>query len=92
MTPETVIDLLRRALEMGALMAAPSILLVLVTGLAVSVLQATTQVNDANLAFVPKLIAVFLALVFFGPWMLELYVDFTRRIFLELPTLIGLGA
>ena len=79
MTPEAVIDVLRRALEMGALVAAPVILVSLVAGVAVSVLQATTQINDSTLVFVPKIVGVVVVLLLLGPWMHQVYVDFTRQ-------------
>ncbi|MDX1806924.1 MAG: flagellar biosynthesis protein FliQ, partial [Paenisporosarcina sp.] len=61
----------------------------LAVGLIVSVFQAMTQIQEQTLAFVPKIIAVFLALVLFGPWMLTLLLDFTRDLFQQLPQLIG---
>jgi flagellar biosynthetic protein FliQ len=88
MTPETVIDVMRRALEMGALVAAPVILVSLVAGVAVSVLQATTQINDATLVFVPKIIGVVVVLLLFGPWMLQHYIDFTRQTIMSLHLLV----
>ncbi|MGH7769111.1 MAG: flagellar biosynthesis protein FliQ [Candidatus Binatia bacterium] len=88
MTPEAVIDILRRALEVGGLVAAPIILVSLVAGVAVSVLQATTQINDSTLVFVPKIIGVVVVLVLLGPWMLQIYVDFTRQTILSLPLLV----
>jgi flagellar biosynthetic protein FliQ len=87
MTPETVIDVLRHALEIGAMVAAPVILVSLVAGVVVSVLQATTQINDATLVFVPKIVGVVVVLVVLGPWMLQLYVDFTREMILRLPSI-----
>jgi flagellar biosynthetic protein FliQ len=88
MTPETVIDVLRRALEMGALVAAPVILVSLVAGVAVSVLQATTQINDSTLVFVPKIVGVVVVLFLLGPWMLQVYIDFTRQTILNLHLLV----
>jgi flagellar biosynthetic protein FliQ len=88
MTPETVIDVLRRALEMGALVAAPVILVSLVAGVAVSVLQATTQINDSTLVFVPKIVGVVVVLLLLGPWMLQVYIDFTRQTILNLHLLV----
>ena len=89
MTPETVIDVLRSALGVGGMVASPIILVSLVAGVAVSVLQATTQINDVTLVFVPKMIGVVAALILFGPWMLQLYIDFTRQVLLTLPKVIG---
>ena len=85
MTPETVIDVLRRALEVGGLVAAPMILVSLVAGVVVSVLQATTQINDATLVFVPKILGVVVVLLLFGPWMLQFYIDYMRQMILTLP-------
>lgn len=89
MTPENLIDILRNALLVGCLIAAPAILFGLVAGVAVSVFQATTQINDFTLVFVPKVLATLLALVVFGSWMLQMYINFTREIIFNLPTVIG---
>lgn len=89
MTPDQLIDVLRNALQVGCLIAAPAILFGLVAGVAVSIFQATTQINDFTLVFVPKVLATLLALVVFGSWMLQLYINFTREIILNLPTVIG---
>lgn len=89
MTPEGLIDILRNALQAGGLVAAPAILFGLVAGVAVSIFQATTQINDFTLVFVPKVLATLLALVLFGSWMVQFYVSFTRDIIISLPTIIG---
>jgi flagellar biosynthetic protein FliQ len=84
MTPEAVIDTLQRAFQVGGMVAAPIILTSLVAGVVVSILQATTQINDATLVFVPKIIGVVAVLALFGPWMLQLYIDFTREMMMNL--------
>ena len=89
MTPETLIDILREALEVGGIIAAPAILFGLIAGVAVSIFQATTQINDFTLVFVPKVLATLLALILFGSWMLQMYISFTRQLIISLPTLIG---
>jgi flagellar biosynthesis protein FliQ len=89
MTPETVINLVRQGLEVTILVSAPLLLTALVTGLLVSVFQAATQINEMTLSFIPKLLAIFVALVVAGPWMLSLMVDFTRRLILGIPGMIG---
>ena len=89
MTPETLIDVLRHALEVGGVVAGPAILFGLIAGVAVSILQATTQINDFTLVFVPKILATLLAFVLFGAWMLQTYIDFTRQMILNLPNLMG---
>ena len=89
MTPEIVINLVRQALEVTVLLAAPMLLAALVMGLIVSVFQAATQINEMTLSFIPKLLAIFAAAVLAGPWMLSLLVDFTRRLFSAIPGIIG---
>ena len=89
MTPETVIDVIRQAIEMGAVIAGPILLVCLIVGVAVSVVQAATQVNDMTMVFVPKILAVIVTLVLCGSWMLQMYVDFTRQILRNLATPLG---
>ncbi|HVO95123.1 MAG TPA: flagellar biosynthesis protein FliQ [Terriglobales bacterium] len=89
MTPEALIDVLRNALQVGGMVAGPTILFGLIAGVAVSIFQATTQINDFTLVFVPKVIATILALILFGSWMLQMYLGFTRQMILSLPTVIG---
>ena len=88
-TPETIVGLVQQALEVTLLISAPLLLAALITGLVVSVFQAATQINEMTLSFIPKLLAIFAALVLAGPWMLSLIVDFTRRLFSAIPGLIG---
>lgn len=89
MTPTTVMDLGRSALEVGLMVAAPAFAAALVTGLIVSILQAATQINEMTLSFVPKLIVMFLTLLLAGPWMITVLTDFIRRLFTAIPTIIG---
>jgi flagellar biosynthetic protein FliQ len=88
-TPEGLIDILRHALQAGGVIAAPAIVFALVAGVAVSVFQATTQISDMTLVFIPKVLATIVALVLFGSWMIQYYVNFTREIIINLPTIIG---
>jgi len=88
-TPESLIDILRNALQVAAMLAGPALLFGLVAGVAVSVFQATTQINDMTLVFVPKALATILALILFGSWMLQMYIGFTREIITNLPTMIS---
>ncbi|MCX7177647.1 MAG: flagellar biosynthesis protein FliQ [Proteobacteria bacterium] len=89
MTPTTVINIGREALEIMLLVSAPLFIAALVTGLLVSVFQAATQINEATLSFVPKLLVIFVTLVVAGPWMLTLLTDYMRRLFEGIPGLIG---
>ncbi|MDX9700873.1 MAG: flagellar biosynthesis protein FliQ [Rhodocyclaceae bacterium] len=89
MTPSTVIDIGRQAVEVTLLMAGPLFLAALLTGLAVSIFQAATQINEMTLSFVPKLVAIFVTLVLAGPWMVTLITDFATRLITSIPSLIG---
>ncbi len=89
MTPESVMLVGRQALEMTVLVSAPLLLAALVTGLLVSLFQAATQINEMTLSFIPKVLAMFLALVIAGPWMLTLMTDYMRNLFTSLPSFVG---
>jgi flagellar biosynthetic protein FliQ len=89
MTPGTVMELGRQGLEMVLLVSGPMLLAALVIGLLVSIFQAATQINEATLSFIPKIVVMFMTLIFAGPWMLELMVDYIRRLFNSIPNLIG---
>ena len=89
MTPEMVMTVGQRALEMTLLLAAPMLLVALVTGLVVGAFQAATQINEMTLSFIPKLIALATTLVIAGPWMLKLIVGYTRELFESIPSLIN---
>ena len=70
------------------LISAPMLGLGLLVGVLVSIFQATTQIQEQTLAFVPKILAVFIAVVVFGPWMLSLMVDFTKELLLMIPQMV----
>ncbi|HUX26830.1 MAG TPA: flagellar biosynthesis protein FliQ [Burkholderiales bacterium] len=89
MTPETVLSLAQQALQVMLLIAAPPLLAALLTGLLVSVFQAATQINELTLSFIPKLVAIFVVLVVFGPWMLGILLDYMRQLFSGIPGMIG---
>ena len=89
MTPELVISLGRQAVEMTLILAGPLLLSALVVGLIVSIFQAATQINEQTLSFIPKLIATFIALLLAGPWMLQMMVEFIRRLLENIPQMIG---
>ncbi|WP_281718938.1 flagellar biosynthesis protein FliQ [Pandoraea apista] len=89
MTPETVMALAHQAMQVTLLLAAPLLIVALVSGLLVSLFQAATQINEMTLSFIPKLLAVFLTLVIAGPWMLNLMVDYMRQLLTGIPGLVG---
>ncbi len=76
-----ILDLLQQAMYTVILLASPLLLSGLLVGLAVSIFQATTQIQEATLAFVPKILAVFMALVILGPWLLRRATEFATYIF-----------
>ena len=89
MTPESVIMIGQEAIKITALMAAPMLLSALTVGLLVGMFQAATQIQEMTLSFIPKLAVMAFALLTTGSWMLHLIVDFTRRLFTNIPSLIG---
>jgi flagellar biosynthetic protein FliQ len=89
MTPETVMTIGQRALEMTLMLAAPMLLVALMVGLLVGIFQAATQINEMTLSFIPKLIGMATALVVAGPWMLKELVNYTRALIESIPSLVG---
>jgi len=89
MTPTTVIDIGRQAVEVTLLISAPLFIAALATGLLISIFQAATQINEATLSFVPKLIVVFITLIVAGPWMITILTEYIQRLYGSIPTLIG---
>ncbi len=82
MTPSEIVTALQQALVVALVAGGPILVVTVVVGLVVSVLQAATQVHEATLTFVPKIGAVIVVLVLFGPAMLGALVDFARSVFL----------
>jgi flagellar biosynthetic protein FliQ len=89
MNSTAVIAMVREALELTLIISAPLLLTALCAGLVVSIFQAATQINEATLSFIPKLIAVFAAIVIAGPWILQLLIDYTQRLFTSIPGMVG---
>lgn len=89
MTPQTVMELGRQALEVTLIVSGPMLAAALITGLIISIFQAATQINESTLSFIPRLVAMFITLIVAGPWMLQLMVDYIRRLFESIPSLIG---
>lgn len=85
MSPEYAMNIGRQAMEITLLISAPILLTALATGLLVSIFQAATQINEMTLSFIPKLLAMFLALMFAGPWMLQLMLDYISRLYATIP-------
>ncbi len=89
MTPELIMNIGRQAIEMMLILAGPLLLSALFIGLIISIFQAATQINEQTLSFVPKLVGIFLVLILAGPWMLQMMVDYMRRLFESIPQMIG---
>ncbi len=89
MTPQTVITIAQQSLGVMLMVAGPLLIVALLVGLAVSVLQAATQINESTLAFIPKLLAMLAVMIIAGPWMIGLLVDYIRRLYESIPQVIG---
>jgi flagellar biosynthetic protein FliQ len=89
MTPESIMDLAHSTLMVTALLSAPLLLVALVAGLIIGILQAATQIHEATLSFIPKIILLVLTLFAMGPWMLRTLIDFTRNLYTSIPGAIG---
>ena len=89
MTPESVMTLGRQAMEVTLMVAAPMLLVALIVGLLVSIFQAATQINEATLSFVPKIIAAVAVLGVAGPWMVTTLVEYIQRTLLAIPGAVG---
>ena len=78
MNDQMVIDLAWKTIWLAIQVAAPALLATLFMGLVVSIFQAATQINEQTLSFIPKVIAITLSMVLFGPWILNLIIEFTE--------------
>lgn len=89
MNDASVTEIVLQMMIVGAKLSAPMLITALVVGFAVSLMQAVTQLQDSTLSFVPKIIAVAIALLVSGNWMMQEMVSFTREIFALLPQLLA---
>jgi flagellar biosynthetic protein FliQ len=86
---EFVISMAEKAVYVTLMISGPLLAIALLVGLIVSIFQATTQIQEQTLAFIPKIVAVLLALIFFGPWMLSTILSFTTELFSNLNRFAG---
>ncbi|MEH3090136.1 MAG: flagellar biosynthesis protein FliQ [Microbacterium arborescens] len=91
MTPEAVLDIGLEGVVLAAKLAAPLLITALVVGFAISLLQSITQIQEVTLSFVPKAVAVAVALVVCGHWMIAEAVTFTDTLFARIPALLSGG-
>lgn len=89
MTPESVMTLGQKAMEVTLMVSAPLLLVALATGLLISIFQAATQINEMTLSFIPKLVALFATLVVAGPWILSVMIDYMRQVLEGIPAMVG---
>ena len=88
MTEELIMKLSQDTIRTTAMLAAPLLGAALVTGLVVSILQAVTQINEATLTFIPKMIIIGIVILLAGPWMLDVISGFTTQLFENLATYV----
>lgn len=88
MNEDLIIKLGQDALKTTAILAGPLLLATLVIGLAVSIFQALTQINEATLTFIPKMLVVSLVIVVAGPWMLDVMTTYTTNLFESIATIV----
>jgi len=88
MTVDFISDLANRALWITLLISAPILGLGLIVGVAVSIFQAVTQIQEMTLTFIPKIVAIFVAILIFGKWMMLLMLNFTSNLWINLPTYV----
>ncbi|MRR35233.1 flagellar biosynthesis protein FliQ [bacterium] len=87
MSPDLVVQIARRSFEVTLLLSAPLLVSGLVVGLLISIFQAVTSIQEATLAFAPKIIIVMVAMVIFFPWMMSYMSDFTRELYAMIPNM-----
>ena len=92
MTQEFIVDFAKEAIKTTLLVSAPMLGFGLITGLLISIFQAVTSIQELTLTFIPKILAVFIALILFLPWLLQLMVGFTTSVFTNFPRYIWLWA
>ncbi len=88
MTPEYVTGFFLEAIKITIVLSAPILLAGLVVGMLVSIFQAATSINEMTLTFIPKMLAVAVALLIFFPWMLQVMIEYTQNLMNTLPTVI----
>jgi flagellar biosynthetic protein FliQ len=89
MNSEAVMSMTYHAMKIALIMAGPLLLVTLLVGLVISIFQAATQINEMTLSFIPKLLAVGVALVLLGPWLISTMVDYMHQLFSSIPGLVS---
>lgn len=89
MTPESIMVLGMQAIKVGLMIAGPLLMAALATGLIISILQAATQINEMTMTFIPKILVIVGVAVLLGPWMMKIFIEYTRTLFTSIPYAIG---
>jgi flagellar biosynthetic protein FliQ len=85
MSPELILSMGQRMLELAFILAAPVLLVTFLVGLIVSILQSATQIQEMTLSYIPKLIAAYVVILLLGAWMLNKLLDFTKELIVNIP-------
>ena len=83
------VNVFRSGIYQILIVSAPVLLIGMTTGLIVSIFQATTSIQEQTLTFVPKIAAILISLMFFGPWMMQMLIQFTVMLFRQIPRMVG---
>ena len=89
MTPEFVVGFARQAIELTLMISLPMLGIGLIVGVAVSIIQAATQIQEMTLSFIPKIVSIFVALLLSFPWIMDKMITFTQNVFLNIPNYIS---
>jgi flagellar biosynthetic protein FliQ len=89
MSPDFVVGFARQSIELTLMLSLPMLGLGLIVGVVISILQAATQIQEMTLTFIPKILAIFLALLFSFPWLMDKMINFTQDLILNIPQIIG---
>lgn len=89
MTPEFVVGFARQSIELALMISLPMLGIGLIVGVAVSIVQAATQIQEMTLSFIPKIVSIFVALLISFPWIMDKMVTFTQNVFLNIPNYIS---
>jgi len=87
MSPDVVISLGQKALEIALILSAPVLLITFLVGLVISILQSATQIQEMTLSYIPKIIAAYITVLVLGAWMLNKLIDYTKELIINIPTL-----
>ncbi len=89
MTPDFVVGFAKHSIELTLMLSLPMVGIGLIVGVVVSIIQAATQIQEMTLSFIPKILAIFLALLLSFPWLMDKMITFTKELILNIPNIVG---